>query len=118
MGTTSTGSVAEVYTSKGGMILAQTWLMPVWLRSLTLALTRDWVAPPVRSRGSADAAVITKMDLPENRDPAKKLKQALEKKELPVLQISAVTGLGLKDLVRRTARLLIRTSRDQERLGK
>ena len=63
-------------------------------------------------------AVITKMDLPENRGPAEQLKHALEKEGLPVLQISAVTGRGLKELVNRTARLLRRTTQDRKGLKK
>jgi nitrogen regulatory protein PII len=58
------------------------------------------------------------MDLPENRGPAEQLKHALEKEGLPVLQISAVTGRGLKELVNRTARLLRRTTQDRKGLKK
>ena len=51
-------------------------------------------------------AVITKMDLPENRDPAKKLRLYLQKKGMLVHEISAVTGEGLQELLRTTARVL------------
>ena len=57
-------------------------------------------------------AVITKMDLPENREPAAKLKKVLSKKGIPVHEISAITGEGVKELLHHTAKLLkkIRTS--------
>jgi len=51
-------------------------------------------------------AVITKMDLPENRDPAKKLRLWLQKKGMLVHEISAVTGEGLQELLRTTVRVL------------
>jgi GTP-binding protein len=51
-------------------------------------------------------AVITKMDLPENREPAAKLKKLLLKKGMPVHEISAITGEGVKELLRHTAKLL------------
>jgi GTPase len=55
--------------------------------------------------------VITKMDVPENREAAAGLKELLAKRRLPVLEISAVTGEGVKELVARTARLLKRMRR-------
>lgn len=55
--------------------------------------------------------VITKMDVPEYREAAAGLKQELAKKRLHVLEISAVTGEGVKELVARTARLLKRIRR-------
>lgn len=51
-------------------------------------------------------AVVTKLDLPENREPARELGTALEKKGFLVHQISAISGQGIKDLLRGTARLL------------
>lgn len=55
--------------------------------------------------------VITKIDIPENREAAVLLKESLAKRRLPVLEISAATGEGVKDLVARTARLLKRIRR-------
>ncbi len=55
--------------------------------------------------------VITKMDVPENREAAAGLKESLVKRRLPVLEISAATGEGVKELVARTARLLKRMRR-------
>lgn len=55
--------------------------------------------------------VITKIDVPENREAAVTLKESLEKRRLPVLTISAATGEGVKELVARTARLLKRIRR-------
>ncbi len=57
-------------------------------------------------------AAITKMDLPENRELAARLKKFLEKQGLPVYQISSVTGEGVKELLKGVARVL-RQSRDQ-----
>jgi GTP-binding protein len=54
-------------------------------------------------------AVITKMDLPENRGPARRLKESLEQSGLSVHQISAITGEGVQDLLRHTARLVKQT---------
>ena len=51
-------------------------------------------------------AVITKMDLPENEAAARELKPVLEKKGHLVHEISAVTGRGVKELLRHTAQLL------------
>lgn len=53
-------------------------------------------------------AVITKLDLPENREPARELRMILEKRGCTVYEISAVTGEGVKDLVYGTVRLLNR----------
>ncbi len=53
-------------------------------------------------------AVITKMDLPENEQPAAELKADLERLGFSVHQISAVSGRGVKDLMRNTVRLLKR----------
>jgi GTP-binding protein len=50
--------------------------------------------------------VITKMDLPENEEPAAEIKAALSKQGSSVHQISAVTGRGVKDLIRHTVKLL------------
>lgn len=52
--------------------------------------------------------VITKMDLPENEEPAAALKMALVKRGFSVHLISAVTGQGVQDLIRLTARELKR----------
>jgi len=62
-------------------------------------------------------AVITKMDLPENREPADKLKDVLLKKGFPVHEISAITGKGVKELLQHTAKLLKKTrdTRSQSR---
>ena len=51
-------------------------------------------------------AVITKMDLPENREPAAKLNTFFLKQGIPVHEISAVTGQGVQELLMHTARLL------------
>jgi GTPase len=51
-------------------------------------------------------AVITKMDLPENEAAVRELKPVLEKKGHLVHEISAVTGRGVKELLRHTAKLL------------
>ena len=53
-------------------------------------------------------AVITKMDLPENVEPAEELGLSIEQRGLPVHKISAQTGRGLKELLYHTARLLKR----------
>ncbi len=55
--------------------------------------------------------VITKMDLPENEAAAGELRLALEKNGLPVHEISAVTGYGVKHLLRHAAQLLKQTGR-------
>ena len=51
---------------------------------------------------------ITKMDLPENEEPAAELKAELKKRKYLVHEISAATGRGIKDLIRSTVRLLKR----------
>ena len=53
-------------------------------------------------------AAITKMDLPENREPAAKLQAYLKKQRLTVHQISAVTGEGVKELLNTVTRTLRR----------
>ncbi|MDQ7783600.1 MAG: GTPase ObgE [Desulfomonilaceae bacterium] len=53
-------------------------------------------------------AVITKTDLPENREPADELRAALERRGFEVYAISAATGSGLKELLRGIVRLLKR----------
>jgi GTP-binding protein len=58
-------------------------------------------------------AVITKMDITENKQAAATLKPLLEKKGLTVHEISAVTGTGIKELLRETAVLLERMSENQ-----
>jgi GTP-binding protein len=59
-------------------------------------------------------AVITKVDLPENLAAAKKLRPFLERKSLPVYEISSLTGEGLKELIGHTARLLKGTGKRNE----
>ncbi len=44
-------------------------------------------------------AVITKMDITENAEAAGKLKALIEETGIPVYCISAVTGLGVRDLI-------------------
>jgi GTPase len=61
-------------------------------------------------------AVITKLDLPENGPAAEQLKPWLEAKGMNVLEISAHTGLGIKDLLREAARLLKQTDNEHESL--
>jgi GTP-binding protein len=56
--------------------------------------------------------VITKMDLPENAAPARQLRSSLEKKGYLVHEISAVTGLGVQDLLLSIAGLLNEIRRD------
>jgi GTPase len=56
--------------------------------------------------------VITKLDLPENVAPANQLRASLEEKGYPVHEISAVSGLGVQDLLRHVARLLSEIRRD------
>jgi len=51
-------------------------------------------------------AVITKLDIPENTEPAASLRLTIEKTGLPVHEISAVAGRGLRELVRKIARML------------
>jgi GTPase involved in cell partitioning and DNA repair len=58
-------------------------------------------------------AVITKMDITENKQAATKLRSLLEQKGFAVHEISAVTGTGIKELLRETARLLERMSEKQ-----
>lgn len=57
---------------------------------------------------------ITKMDLPENEEPAKKLSSALAKRNFPVYKISAITGQGVKQLLTRVAKTLtsVRSTHD------
>jgi GTP-binding protein len=57
-------------------------------------------------------AVITKMDIPENHEPAGKLKKWLEKRGIPVYLISAVTREGVQGLLRRTVKVLKQTDTD------
>ena len=57
--------------------------------------------------------VITKMDVPENRESADQLRPILEAQGFSVHQISAVSGEGVKDLLKHTARTLKRMRRDQ-----
>lgn len=54
-------------------------------------------------------AVITKMDVPENREAACQLRGSLEESGFPVHQISAVTGEGVQELLHQVARLLTQT---------
>jgi len=54
-------------------------------------------------------AVITKMDLPENREASAQLKETLEQGGLPVHQISAVTREGVQELLHAIAKLLAKT---------
>jgi GTP-binding protein len=56
--------------------------------------------------------VITKMDLPENRVAASELRSLIEKKGLAVYEISAVTGEGLTELLRRVSRFLKQSSKN------
>lgn len=51
-------------------------------------------------------AVITKMDVSENIQPARKLQRQLEKKGIPVHTISAITGAGVKELLIHTTQML------------
>jgi GTPase len=55
--------------------------------------------------------VITKMDLPENRNAAGQLRSFIEKKGAPVCEISAITGEGLPDLLRRISVILKQTQK-------
>lgn len=52
--------------------------------------------------------VITKIDLPENIEPANDLRAVLEKRGFRVHTISAVSGAGLKELLHAIAQLLKR----------
>ncbi len=52
--------------------------------------------------------VITKMDLPENHEPAAEVRMELEKQGFAVHEISAATGRGVKELIRHAVRLLKR----------
>ena len=56
--------------------------------------------------------VITKMDLPENVEPAGQLRTSLEARGYPVHEISAVSGLGVQDLLKHIAGLLKEIRRD------
>jgi GTPase len=56
--------------------------------------------------------VITKMDLPENVAPAHLLRSSLEQKGYSVHEISAVSGLGVQDLLRNIAGVLNEIRRD------
>jgi GTPase len=51
-------------------------------------------------------AVITKIDVPENREAAGDLRQFLDRKGLPIRQISAVTREGLDGLLHDIAKLM------------
>lgn len=51
-------------------------------------------------------AVITKLDIPENRTPSRELRRQLEGRAVSVHEISAVSGEGLSDLLWATANLL------------
>ncbi len=53
-------------------------------------------------------AVITKLDIPDNREPAGHLRKVLENKGLLVHEISAVSGEGLKELLSSVVKLLKR----------
>ncbi|MEW6349082.1 MAG: GTPase ObgE [Thermodesulfobacteriota bacterium] len=50
--------------------------------------------------------VITKMDIPEHAQPAGELEEFLRSKGLAVCRISALTGVGLMELLRKTAKTL------------
>lgn len=52
--------------------------------------------------------VLTKLDIPENREAAASLKELIEKRGFTVHQVSAVSGEHMKDLLVATARLLKR----------
>jgi GTP-binding protein len=58
--------------------------------------------------------VITKIDIPDNREPAEHLEQYLIGHNRPVFKISAVTGEGLDELIRHTARLVRKNRSDNE----
>lgn len=58
--------------------------------------------------------VITKLDIPENRQPAASLKERMESRGFSVHAISAVTGEGLQDLLWASARLLKKSREDHE----
>jgi len=58
-------------------------------------------------------AVITKMDLPENREPAARLKKAFLKQGIPVHEISAITGQGVKELLKHAGQLLKKARENQ-----
>jgi len=59
-------------------------------------------------------AVITKMDLPENKQPAAQLKRSLEAEGFRVYEISAVTGKGVNRLLTDVARTLKGVRRPDE----
>lgn len=52
--------------------------------------------------------VITKLDIPEYREPAQELRKKLEQRGFKVYEISAVSGAGLKQLTHAIGRLLRR----------
>jgi len=49
---------------------------------------------------------ITKLDIPENQEPADELESFLVNEGYKVYKISAVTGYGIKDLIRRISKTL------------
>ncbi len=57
--------------------------------------------------------VITKMDIPEHAQPAAELDKFLRNKGLAVCKISALTGVGLKELLRKTAKALTDLRKNQ-----
>ncbi len=59
-------------------------------------------------------AVITKLDLPENEEPAEKLDAALRDRGYKTCRISAATGAGVTDLIRRVAQFLVKTNSDSQ----
>jgi GTP-binding protein len=54
-------------------------------------------------------AVITKLDVPENRAPARELRRRLEGRAVSVHEISAVSGEGVSELLWATVNLLKKT---------
>jgi GTP-binding protein len=58
--------------------------------------------------------VITKMDLPENLEAATRLRHFLEKKNMVVHEISALTGQGVRELLFTTARMIRATRQAHE----
>ncbi len=61
--------------------------------------------------------VITKMDIPENRDASGQLKSFIEAKGLPVYEISAVAGEGLPELLRHISLMLKQARKTDELLS-
>jgi GTP-binding protein len=57
--------------------------------------------------------VVTKLDLPENEEPAEALKKSLEEKGRITHLISAATGRGVKDLMRSASKLLAKERRKE-----